>query len=136
MKRRDFLLLRLETVTRVAELSCECLYMHYQHANVSTSRAAEGTMPAALELAEGEPPTEFTERTSDQLLSDVDRELQGADVLRVLETEWLAVEAFRRDLEALFEAFRARGGRVEYQASPADRMAVPGSDSRAATAAR
>jgi hypothetical protein len=119
VNRRDFLLLRTEHATRVAELSCERLYMHYQHASVTTSRAGESALPTALELVEGEPPAEFTEWTTDQLLSDVDRELRRADVLRVLETEWLAVVAFRRDVEALVAAFRDRGGHVEYQASSA-----------------
>ena len=116
MNRRDFLLLRTEQATRVAELSCERLYMHYQHSSV-TMRSAASATSAAVELGEGEPPTVCVERTTRQLFSEVDHELRRADVLRVLETQWLAVDAFRRDVEGLLAAFRRRGGRVEYRAT-------------------
>lgn len=118
MKRRDFLFLRTEASTSVAELSCERLYMHYQHAGVTSRRADTRAVSPAPDLGEEEPPAEFAERTSGQLFSDVDEELRGADVLRVRETEWLAVEGFGRDVEGLVAAFRSRGGRVEYLAGP------------------
>ena len=115
MKRRDFLLLRTERATRVAELSCERLYMHYQHASLTMNGVAERVMPAAQELLDGEPLTEFVERSPQQLFSNVDRELRSAEVLRVVDSEWLAVSEFKRDVEGLLAAFRRRGGCVEYQ---------------------
>ena len=116
MNRRDFLLLRTEQTTRVAELSCERLYMHYQHSSVTMRFAASATS-AALQIGEDEPPTVFVERTTRQLFSEVDHELRRADVLCVLDTQWLAVDAFRRHVEGLLSAFRRRGGRVEYGAT-------------------
>ncbi len=114
MNRRDFLLLRNEPDGFVAELSCERLYMHYQHASITmTGDHQPGAADAARELVEGEPPSRFSERTPQQLFEDVDRELQGADVLRVTHTEWLTVDAFGKDVEELVAAFRRRGGRVE-----------------------
>ncbi len=70
---------------------------------------------AAPDAGDDEPPPVFEERTTRQLLSAVDRDLRDADVLRVVDTGWLAVDAFRRDVEDLLAAFRRRGGRVEYQ---------------------
>ena len=103
-------MLRTEQTTRVAELSCERLYMHYQQ----TGASSPDPTPDAWELSEEEPPALFVERTTQELLDCVDRDLREADVLRVVDTEWLAVDAFRHDVEALFATFRRRGGRVEY----------------------
>ena len=114
MNRREFLLLRTEPVGRVAELSCERLFMQYQHSTVTTA-AVDSAAPAAHGLGDGEPRAVFTERTPHDLLGDVERELHDADVLRVSDTEWLTVETFGQDVEALLTAFRRRGGRVEYQ---------------------
>ena len=118
MNRRDLLLLRTDRDRRVAELSCERLYMHYQHTRLTMDRAVQ---PPAADAAspwsdDNEPPAVFDERTTRQLFSDIDRELRRADVVRVVDTGWLAVEAFRRDVEDLLAAFRRRGGRVEYPA--------------------
>ena len=116
MNRREFLLLRTEQARRVAELSCERLYMHYQQTSLTMNRPEQSPTPDAWELSDDEPPAVFAERTTQELFSSVDRELQDADVLRVVDTQWLAVEPFRRDVEDLLAAFRRRGGRVEYQA--------------------
>lgn len=118
MNRRDLLLLRTDRDGRVAELSCEQLYMQYQQTRFMTDRPEEGRTPDAASLwadtDDDEPPAVFTERTTRELFSAVDRELRDAEVLRVVGAEWLAVEAFRRDVEDLIAAFRRRGGRVEY----------------------
>ncbi len=117
MNRRDLLLLRTDRDTRVAELSCERLYMHYQHTRLTMDRPAQPRAPDTGELWDDEPPAVFDERTTRQLFRQVDRELRNADLVRVVDTGWLAVDAFRRDVEDLLAAFRRRGGRVEYQAS-------------------
>ncbi len=117
MNRRDLLLLRTDRDTRVAELSCERLYMHYQHTRLTMDRPAQPRAPDTGELWDDEPPAVFDERTTRQLFRQVDRELRNADVVRVVDTGWLAVDAFRRDVEDLLAAFRRRGGRVEYQGS-------------------
>ncbi len=118
MNRRDLLLLRTDRETRVAELSCERLYMHYQHTRLTMDRPAQPRAPDATspwsDSDDDEPPAVFDERTTRQLFRQVDRELRNADVVRVVDTGWLAVDAFRRDVEDLLAAFRQRGGRVEY----------------------
>ena len=125
----------------MAELSCERLYMQYQHTRLTMDRAAQPPKSDMGEQWDDEPPAVFDERTTQNLFREVDRSLRNADVVRVVderttqnlfrevdrslrnadvvrvvETEWLAVDAFRRDVEDLLAAFRRRGGRVEYQA--------------------
>ncbi|MCH2472271.1 MAG: hypothetical protein MK486_19990 [Gemmatimonadetes bacterium] len=125
MNRRDLLLLRTDPDRGVAELSCERLYMHYQHARLTMDRHAQPPAPDPRELWNDEPSAVFDERTTEQLFSDVDRELGNAEVVRVVDTGWLAVDAFRRDVEDLLAAFRRRGGRVEYQASVPRHAPIP-----------
>ncbi len=112
MKRRDFLRLRTEAAIRVAELSCERLYMHYQHARVTTMPAGEAGRHA-VEHGEAEPRAEWTVRTTDQLFGEIERQLQRADVLRLVDEEWLVVDDYRHHVERVLAAFRGRGGRVE-----------------------
>ncbi len=118
MNRRDLLLLRVNRDKHAAELSCERLYIHYQHAKLTMDRPAQPPAPGApspwSDSDDAEPPTMFDERTTQQLFHDIDLELRNADVVRVVDTGWLAVDAFRRDVEDLLTAFRRRGGRVEY----------------------
>ena len=106
MKRRDFLLFRTEGRTKTVELSCERLYMLY----VDT-RNTPG--PEAADEDDGEPPARFELRTARQLFDDLARDLRDADVLHLTHTEWLAEEEFSREVRALADAVRARGGRVE-----------------------
>ena len=113
MKRRDLLLLRTEPAGRVAELSCERLYMQYQQTSLTMVRPGRADVLPTTELSEEEPSAVFDERTTRQLLGDVERELEEADVLRLVDTEWLAVDAFGRDVERVLASFRRRGGRVE-----------------------
>src|SRR5687768_16800267 len=110
MKRRDFLLFRTEGHTKTVELSCERLYMLY----VDARNAAQAPATADhLDTQNGEPPARFEIRTTRQLFDDLARDLHGADVLRVTHTEWLAADDFKREVDALVDAVRARGGRVE-----------------------
>jgi hypothetical protein len=113
VKRREFLFLRTDAATRVAELSCQRLYMHYQHAWVTTIPAGDDAVDGGAGADDAEPPTAFTVRTPGELFGEVARQLQGADVLRLVDTEWLALDEFRRDVESVLDAFRDRGGRVE-----------------------
>ena len=62
---------------------------------------------------EAEPPAELTVRTTDQLFGEIGRQLQGADVLRLVDEEWLVVDDYRHHVERVLAAFRGRGGRVE-----------------------
>ena len=88
-------------------------------------RHAQPPAPDPRELWNDEPSAVFDERTTEQLFSDVDRELGNAEGVRGVDTGWLAVDAFRRDVEDLLAAFRRRGGRVEYQASVPRHAPIP-----------
>ena len=86
--RRDFLLLRTERDGGVAHLSCEQLYMRWVDAR------ADGTTAA--------------------LFARLAAELAAVAQLRVTHTSWLADDELRRELDAVLEPLRARGGRLEY----------------------
>jgi hypothetical protein len=60
----------------------------------------------------GEPPLEIAAPSAADLFAELERRLASANVLRVLDPEWLAEPELRREVEARLEAFRARGGRV------------------------
>ena len=115
MNRRDFLLLKTRGQERVLELSCERLYMRHTDAKSGALRASGGS--GDPESWEGEPPLEMVTPTTDDLLRELDEELASADVLHVLDRDWLVAGAFRGAVEARIDAFRRRGGRVEYPAS-------------------
>ena len=115
MNRRDFLLLKTRGQERVLELSCERLYMRYTDAKSGALRPSGGS--GDPESWEGEPPLEMVTPTTDDLLRELDEELASADVLHVLDRDWLVAGAFRGPVEARIDAFRRRGGRVEYPAS-------------------
>ena len=112
MNRRDFLLLKTRGQEPVLELSCERLYMRYTDAKSGALRASGGF--GDPESWEGEPPLEMVTPTTDDLLRELDEELASADVLHVLDRDWLVAGAFRGPVEARIDAVRRRGGRVEY----------------------
>jgi hypothetical protein len=113
MNRRDFLLLRSVARSRVAELSCERLYMR-QFDIRRTGRRPDVDVPDGDPSA-GEPPATFGHRTTRQLFDNLERDLEGVDVLRVVDARWLAGDDLRRELESLLASFRSRGGRVEFR---------------------
>ena len=86
MNRRDFLLLKREPARRIAELSCEQLYMRVVDTQLVSAEA--GNL-SGDEPFEGEPPAVFDTRTAEQVFADLERDLRGVDVVRVVGTEWL-----------------------------------------------
>ena len=112
MKRRDFLRLKTERGIRTVELSCQRLHMHCLERRVTSSQLDQDFDP----VEEGEPPTAFDKPTTEQLFENLGRDLDGADVLRVLGHRWLSEgdEELRRRFNELLSSFRARGGRVEF----------------------
>jgi hypothetical protein len=106
--RRDFLLLRPGRQARVLDLPCRRLYMRYVEARTSAGRDA-GDWP--LE-AGAEPPSDVATPTVDELFATLDRELQEADAVRLVEAEWLAEPDLRLQLDRVLDAFRERGGEV------------------------
>lgn len=86
LKRRDFLLLRIDPGRPTLELSCERLLMKLVDAELDGSTQA--------------------------LFTRLARELEGIEEIRLTGIEWLAREDLARELEAVLDTFRARGGRV------------------------
>ena len=118
MKRRDFLLLRTRGRERILELSCERLYMRYADARSGAGRAQESSeVDVDPQSWDGEPPTEIVMPTTTEVFEELERELSSADVLRVLDRDWLAGGAFRQEVEVRIDAFARRGKRVEFQDS-------------------
>jgi hypothetical protein len=118
VKRRDFLLFKTQPGTRTVEISCQQLHMHSLE-----RRATGGLSDAGGQLGkdfdpaeEGEPPTAFDERTTEQLFASLRRDLDGADILRVTGHRWLSEGngELLREFDELVSSFRARGGRVEF----------------------
>jgi hypothetical protein len=107
MNRRDFLLFKIEGRIKTVEVSCERLYMRFVDA-----RRAPDPDPAD-HVMDGEPPARFDRRSVRQLFDDLARDVYDADVLRITQSEWLTEEEFRREVTALADVVRARGGRVE-----------------------
>ena len=123
MKRRDFLLFRTAQGTRTVEISCQQLHMHYLEGRATSGppdaggRSGKDFDPAEFDPAEeGEPPTAFNERTTEQLFAKLRRDLNSADILRVTGHRWLSEGdgELLREFDELVSSFRARGGRVEF----------------------
>jgi hypothetical protein len=84
MNRRDFLLLR--TDGRSTVLSCEALFMRFLDAQ--------------------------NDGTTDQLFANLTRDLDQVKSVTLVDRSWLAREDLRARVDAVLDAFRARGGRV------------------------
>jgi len=123
MKRRDFLRLRTEPGIRTFELSCHQLHLHYLERRATGAQldtggplGTGGPLDGDFDAEGGEPPTAFEERTTEQLFVDLERDMHGAELLRVTGHRWLSEgdEELRREFNRLVSSFRARGGRVEF----------------------
>ncbi len=112
MNRRDFLMLKTERGIRTVELSCQRLHMYCLEMRVTSGGQNEEFDPAE----DGEPPTAFNERTTEQLFESLGRDLDGVDLLRVVEHRWLSEgdEELQREFDGLVASFRDSGGRVEF----------------------
>jgi hypothetical protein len=84
MNRRDFLSLR---TGQPALLSCERLYMRYLDSQI------DGTTPQLFERLAGD--------------------LRAVSTVRLTQRSWLARADLNAQLEAVLDAFRAGGGRIE-----------------------
>ena len=111
MNRRDFLRLKTERGIRTVEISCQRLHMYCLETRVTSGRLDQDFDPSV----DGEPPTAFEKPTTQQLFETLRRDLDGVDVLRVVEHRWLSEgdEELQREFEGLLSAVRDRGGRVE-----------------------
>ncbi|NKB35201.1 MAG: hypothetical protein GKR91_19050 [Pseudomonadales bacterium] len=116
MKRRDFLLLRVEGSERVAELSCEKLFMYYQDLQAGFQQGNEeaGT-PDDADWWAGEPSLHISSIDPETFFANVLDDLKEVNTLQVQDMEWLAQGEFRVRVETLLVAFKARGGAVNYK---------------------
>jgi hypothetical protein len=110
MTRRDFLTFRVERRLRVAELSCERLYMLLLDTELTGASSQGGD---AESWCAGEPEAVYHRRSAVDLFEQIDRDLDGADVLRITDGEWLAAGALAEHLDRVVGQFQARGGRIE-----------------------
>ena len=115
MRRRDFLLMRTDGSDRVAELSCEKLFMNYQDLNsgFQVSKEEAGTLEDADWWA-GEPTLDIGKADPEEFFASVLADLNGVSKVRVLDLEWLNQGEFRVRVETLLLAFKAAGGKVTY----------------------
>ena len=111
MDRRDFLLLKTRGRLRIAELSCEVIYMRSVDARVPVAAGEDDFDP----LDGGEPAPTVEPLTLTRLLESLEATLTHVDVVRVTDGEWLEAldDEWRRGLEARLASVRARGGKVE-----------------------
>lgn len=112
MNRRDLLLFRTSAGKRVFELACERLYMRY----LDTQRLSAPAAPLDDHWL-GEPDPQYAPPSASDLFDGLRRDLEGADVLRVIDRQWLADPALAREVDALIARFRAAGGVVEFAAA-------------------
>ena len=118
MNRRDFLLFHTEDARKVADLSCEKLFVYYQGLNSGYHQAEEeaGTLDDADWWA-GEPPLSIRGSDPESFFRSVLADLKDIDSLRVLDMEWLAQGDFRIRVETLLAAFKAKGSDVIFPSS-------------------
>lgn len=116
MNRRDFLLFKTEGSKKVAELSCEKLFVHYQGLSSGIHHAKEeaGTFDDA-EWWAGEPPLLVSSMDTEEFFRSVQSDITGVDSLQVLDMEWLQQGDFRIRVETLLAAFKAQGSDVVFQ---------------------
>lgn len=122
MNRRDFLFLRRTSRGETLELSCRALYMRTLDVDAPTTQSKDDVFNHEAWM--GEPPTDFEKSAGDDWLGQLETQLRSVAVLRLLDEEWLASTAIKRQLEPLLSAFRARGGLVEYSKSSSPRSEV------------
>ena len=87
MNRRQFLFLT-KARKNTAELSCQQLYMRYLDSTL------DGTTP--------------------QFLQEMEQRLSGITSVRLTDSVWLSSDELK-PVASLLDAFRARGGRIEYK---------------------
>lgn len=110
MNRRDLLTFRVERRLRVAELSCERLYMLLLDTELTGGPAQSVD---AESWCGGEPEAVYQRRSAVDLFEQIDRDLDEVDVLRITDREWLTNETLAQRLDCVVAEFCARGGRVE-----------------------
>ena len=110
--RRDFLRFRVEPRGPALVVDCRRLYMRSLDAGLSAHRAEDAD--AADASWEGEPPARFEQWDADDLIRDLERDLSTVRRVRIVNRHWLASTTFAAQFEEALEAFRRRGGEIEF----------------------
>ncbi len=116
MNRREFLFFKTDGSRKIAELSCEKLFVHYQGLSSGFHQAQEeaGSFDEADWWA-GEPPLFIASIDTEAFFRSVQSEINDVDSLQVLDMEWLQQGDFRIRVETLLAAVRAKGSDVIFQ---------------------
>jgi len=109
VNRRDFLTFRVERRLRVAELSCERLYMLL----LDVQLTGESHDAGHTSWNGGEPPALYERRSADDVFAQIDRDLNDVDVLRISDRDWLTAGPLASQLDRIVAQFRTRGGRID-----------------------
>jgi hypothetical protein len=107
ISRRDFLRFRPTERGKLLEVSCQALFMRASDAAIEPEASVD------WEPWMGEPPTAIRRRSADDLIASFENDLRDAQILRLLEPEWLDNMAGSERIHAAISDFRLRGGIVE-----------------------
>ena len=66
------------------------------------------------DFADGEPPPVFAPRELQSVFAEMGRELQDADLIRVLDRRWLVPAELRIAFDEFLQTYMRSGGAVEY----------------------
>jgi hypothetical protein len=108
VSRRDFLRLRPTARGRLVEISCRTLFMRCSDAGLESEPSSD------YEPCIGEPPAVIHREPVAAILGRVEQELAGAQIVRLLDPEWLSSMTGGARLRAALDAFCERGGILEY----------------------
>lgn len=114
MNRRDFLLMKTEGQERVAEISCEQLYIQYADAlgdEPATFREV-GRLQEAGSWS-GEPDLQVPGNNLNEFFRHLERQLESTDVLRMQGPDWLQDMDFKARVYEMLAEYQARGGKVQ-----------------------
>jgi hypothetical protein len=107
ISRREFFRLRRTERGKIVEVSCRALFMRSADAAIAPEE------PVDWQPGMGEPPAVIHRRSVEDLVETLERDLGDAQILRLLEPEWLDNMPAASRIQAAIAAFRARGGVVE-----------------------
>jgi hypothetical protein len=107
VSRRDFLRLRPTARGRLLEISCRTLFMRCSDAGLEPATSSD------YEPWMGEPSAVIRREPAEAILGRVEHELNDAQIVRLLEPEWLSSMAGGARLQSALARFRERGGVLE-----------------------
>jgi len=115
MNRRDFLFFRTEGAEKIAELSCEKLYMYFANINAASKFGQnESGIAEDAEWWSGEPSVVVTGIDQSALFESLVEDISKADVLIITDRQWLIEGPFADFVKDLLQQFSKVGGRVSY----------------------